>query len=61
MRRLLTRLEDFRLLPIVVVVSMVTGIAVGNVLVWSAMRLAPRLFGVRAVGDAPLAIGAAQP
>jgi len=28
-------------------------------LVWSAMRLAPRLFGVRAVADIPLATGAA--
>jgi ACR3 family arsenite transporter len=28
-------------------------------LVWSAMRLAPRLFGVRAVADLPLATGAA--
>jgi ACR3 family arsenite transporter len=28
-------------------------------LVWSAMRLAPRLFGVRAVADMPLATGAA--
>ena len=49
MRTLLTRLEDFRLLPIFVVVSMAIGIAVGNVLSISDFALTPPIDALKAI------------
>ena len=49
MRTLLTRLEDFRLLPIFVLVSMVAGIAVGNVLRISDFSLTPPIDAIKAI------------
>jgi len=49
MRTLLTRLEDFRLLPIFVVVSMAIGIAVGNVLSISDFGLTPPIDALKAI------------
>ena len=49
MRTLLTRLEDFRLLPIFVLVSMVAGIAVGNVLRISDFSLTPPIDALKAI------------
>jgi ACR3 family arsenite transporter len=47
MRHLLGRLEDFRLLPIFVVVSMAIGIAVGNVLSISDFALTPPIDAIK--------------
>jgi ACR3 family arsenite transporter len=47
MRILLTRLDDFRLLPIFVVVSMAVGIAVGNALSISDFALTPPIDAVK--------------
>jgi len=49
MRTLLTRLEDFRLLPIFVLVSMAAGIAVGNVLRISDFSLTPPIDALKAI------------
>ena len=49
MRTLLIRLEDFRLLPIFVVVSMAAGIAVGNVLRISDFTLTPPIDALKAI------------
>ena len=49
MRTLLTRLEDFRLLPLFVVVSMAIGIAVGNVLSISDFALTPPIDALKAI------------
>ena len=49
MRTLLSRLEDFRLLPIFVVVSMAIGIAVGNVLSISDFALTPPIDALKAI------------
>jgi ACR3 family arsenite transporter len=49
MRTLLTRLEDFRLLPIFVVVSMAIGIAAGNVLSISDFALTPPIDALKAI------------
>ena len=48
-RGLLARLEDFRLLPIFVVVSMTIGIAVGNVLSISDFTLTPPIEALKAI------------
>lgn len=47
MRSLLARLEDFRLLPIFVVVSMAIGIAVGNALRISDFALTPPIDAIK--------------
>jgi ACR3 family arsenite transporter len=47
MRHLLGRLEDFRLLPIFVVVSMAIGIAVGNLLSISDFALTPPIDAIK--------------
>ncbi len=47
--RLLARLEDFRLLPIFVVVSMAIGIAAGNVLSISDFTLTPPIDALKAI------------
>ena len=47
--RLLARLEDFRLLPIFVIVSMATGITVGNVLSISDFTLTPPIEAIKAI------------
>jgi len=47
--RLLARLEDFRLLPIFVVVSMAIGIAVGNALSISDFALTPPIAALKAI------------
>lgn len=47
MRHLLSGLEDFRLLPIFVVVSMAIGIAVGNVLSISDFALTPPIDAIK--------------
>ena len=47
MRRILLRLEDFRLLPIFVVVSMAIGIAVGNALSISDFALTPPIEAIK--------------
>jgi len=49
MRTLLARLEDFRLLPIFVVVSMAVGIAIGNVLSISDFTLTPPIEALKAI------------
>jgi ACR3 family arsenite transporter len=48
-RTFLTRLEDFRLLPIFVVVSMAIGIAVGSVLQISDFALTPPIDALKAI------------
>ena len=48
-RGLLARLEDFRLLPIFVVISMTIGIAVGNVLSISDFTLTPPIEALKAI------------
>jgi ACR3 family arsenite transporter len=47
--RLLARLEDFRLLPIFVIVSMAIGIAVGNLLSISDFALTPPIDAIKAI------------
>ncbi|MEW6224705.1 MAG: bile acid:sodium symporter [Chloroflexota bacterium] len=49
MRSLLTRLEDFRLLPLFVVFSMAVGIAVGNALRISDFALTPPIDAIKAI------------
>jgi ACR3 family arsenite transporter len=49
MRTLLIRLEDFRLLPFFVVISMAAGIAVGNVLRISDFALTPPIDALKAI------------
>ncbi len=49
MKALLIRLEDFRLLPIFVVVSMVIGIAIGNVLQVSDFALTPPIDAIKSI------------
>jgi ACR3 family arsenite transporter len=49
MRALLTRLEDFRLLPIFVVVSMVIGIAIGGLLHISDFTLTPPIDALKSI------------
>ena len=51
MRAILARLEDFRLLPIFVVVSMAAGIAVGNVLRISDFSLTPPIDALKAIAS----------
>jgi ACR3 family arsenite transporter len=48
-RGLLARLEDFRLLPVFVVVSMAIGIAIGNVLSISDFTLTPPIAAIKAI------------
>ncbi len=50
MKPLLARLEDFRLLPIFVVVSMAIGIAVGNALAISDFALTPPIDAIKDIG-----------
>lgn len=49
MRRALTRLEDFRLLPFFVLVSMAGGILAGNVLAISDFSLTPPIDSIKAI------------
>jgi ACR3 family arsenite transporter len=49
MRRLLLRLEDFRLLPIFVVVSMAIGIGIGNALQISDFALTPPIDALKSI------------
>ena len=49
MKALLIRLEDFRLLPIFVVVSMVIGIAIGNLLHISDFALTPPIDALKSI------------
>ena len=49
MTRLLTRLEDFRLLPVFVVVSMIVGIAIGSVLSISDFALTPPIDALKSI------------
>ena len=49
MTRLLTRLEDFRLLPLFVLVSMAIGIAAGNALAISDFKLTPPIEAIKAI------------
>jgi ACR3 family arsenite transporter len=49
MRAILVRLEDFRLLPIFVVVSMAIGIAIGNTLAISDFALTPPIDAIKAI------------
>ena len=48
-RGLLARLEDFRLLPVFVVVSMAIGIAIGNALAISDFALTPPIDALKAI------------
>ncbi|MGZ8563183.1 MAG: arsenic resistance protein [Candidatus Limnocylindria bacterium] len=50
MRRLLLALEDFRLLPIFVVVSMAIGIGIGNALRISDFALTPPIEALKSIG-----------
>jgi len=72
MRAILGRLEDFRLLPIFVVVSMAIGVALGNALAISDFALTPPIeaiivevpseegpYGARIVGEPSIVAGAA--
>ncbi len=52
MTRLLTRLEDFRLLPILVIVSMAVGIAIGDVLSISDFTLTPPIEALKSIAAA---------
>jgi arsenite transporter len=47
--RLLARLEDFRLLPVFVIVSMAIGVAIGNALSISDFELTPPIDAIRAI------------
>ena len=47
--RLLARLEDFRLLPFFVLLSMVIGIAIGNALAVSDVALTPPIDSIKAI------------
>jgi len=47
--RLLARLEDFRLLPLFVLVSMAIGIAIGNALSISDFVLTPPIDALKAI------------
>ena len=49
MSRLLERLEDFRLLPVFVLVSMAAGIAIGNGLTISDFALTPPIEAIKAI------------
>jgi len=49
MTRLLARLEDFRLLPVFVVVSMAIGIAIGNALSISDFALTPPIDALKSI------------
>jgi ACR3 family arsenite transporter len=49
MSRLLTRLEDFRLLPFFVLISMAAGIAVGNALAISDFALTPPIEAIKSI------------
>ena len=49
MSRFLARLEDFRLLPVFVVVSMAVGIAVGNALSISDFVLTPPIDALKSI------------
>jgi ACR3 family arsenite transporter len=49
MSRLLQRLEDFRLLPVFVLVSMAAGIAIGNGLAISDFALTPPIEAIKAI------------
>ena len=49
MRTLLTRLEDFRLLPIFVIVSMAIGIAIGKALSISDFELTPPIDAIKSI------------
>jgi ACR3 family arsenite transporter len=49
MTRLLARLEDFRLLPIFVIVSMAIGIAIGNALSISDFALTPPIDALKSI------------
>jgi len=49
MKRVLGRLEDFRLLPFFVLFSMAIGIAIGNVLSISDFALAPPIDAIKAI------------
>jgi ACR3 family arsenite transporter len=49
MTRLLARLEDFRLLPLFVIVSMAVGILIGNVLSISDFVLTPPIDAIKAI------------
>jgi arsenite transporter len=48
-KRLLSRLEDFRFLPVLVVVSMVAGIAIGKVLSISDFALTPPIEAIKSI------------
>ena len=47
--RLLAKLEDFRLLPIFVIVSMVIGIGIGNLLSISDFALTPPIEAIKSI------------
>ena len=49
MTRLLAKLEDFRLLPFFVLVSMAIGIAIGNALSISDFALTPPIDSIKAI------------
>jgi ACR3 family arsenite transporter len=51
MRALLTRLEDFRLLPFFVLFSMAAGILIGNALAISGFALTPPIDAIKAIAD----------
>lgn len=56
MKRALTRLEDFRLLPIFVVVSMAIGIGLGNLLRISDFALTPPIDALKAIAGGTFAV-----
>jgi len=56
MSRLLTRLEDFRLLPFFVLVSMAAGITIGNALAISDFVLTPPIEALKAIAGGTFAL-----
>jgi ACR3 family arsenite transporter len=56
MKRALTRLEDFRLLPVFVLVSMAIGIGLGNVLRISDFALTPPIDALKSIAGGTFAL-----
>ena len=58
--RLLAKLEDFRLLPIFVIVSMAIGIAIGKALSISDFELTPPIDAIKAMADGTFELSVAS-
>ncbi|MFO7531916.1 MAG: hypothetical protein R6W93_05605, partial [Candidatus Limnocylindrales bacterium] len=58
--RLLAKLEDFRLLPIFVIISMAIGIAIGKALAISDFELTPPIDALMAMADGTFELSVAS-